>query len=33
MPDTFFLAHSEQLAALTVRHAVPTVYTSPRLAG
>jgi putative ABC transport system substrate-binding protein len=26
MPDAFFLAHSEQLAALTVRHAVPTVY-------
>jgi len=24
--DTFFLAHSEQLAALTVRHVVPTVY-------
>ena len=24
--DTFFLTHSEQLAALTVRHAVPTVY-------
>src|SRR5262245_39407894 len=28
MPDTFFLAHSEQLAALTVRHAMPTVYTA-----
>jgi putative tryptophan/tyrosine transport system substrate-binding protein len=27
MPDSFFLAHSEQLAALAVRHAVPTVYT------
>jgi len=26
MPDAFLLAHSEQLAALTVRHAVPTVY-------
>src|SRR5262245_17866722 len=26
MPDTLFLAHSEQLAALTVRHAMPTVY-------
>ena len=26
MPDTLFLAHSEQLGALTVRHAVPTVY-------
>jgi len=26
MPDTLFLAHSEQLGALTVSHAVPTVY-------
>jgi len=26
MPDLFFYARSEQLAALTVRHAVPTVY-------
>jgi len=26
MPDTLFLAHSEQLGALTIRHAVPTVY-------
>src|SRR5262249_5036922 len=24
--DPFFLTHSEHLAALTVRHAVPTVY-------
>jgi putative ABC transport system substrate-binding protein len=24
MPDPFFLAHNEQLAALTVRHAVPS---------
>jgi putative ABC transport system substrate-binding protein len=26
MPDVFFNARSEQLAALTVRHAVPSVY-------
>jgi putative ABC transport system substrate-binding protein len=25
-PDNFFTAHSEQLATLTVRHAMPTVY-------
>jgi putative tryptophan/tyrosine transport system substrate-binding protein len=25
-PDTFFTTRSEQLAALTVRHAVPTIY-------
>jgi putative ABC transport system substrate-binding protein len=25
-PDTFFTGRSEQLAALTVRHAVPTIY-------
>jgi putative ABC transport system substrate-binding protein len=24
--DSFFTSHSEQLAALTVRHAVPTIY-------
>jgi len=32
MPDTFFLAHTEQLAALTVRHAMPTVYAYRRFA-
>jgi putative tryptophan/tyrosine transport system substrate-binding protein len=26
MPDPFFLAHNEQLAALTVRHAVPSMH-------
>ena len=26
MPDQLFLARSEQLAALTVRHAVPAIY-------
>ena len=26
MPDPLFLARSEQLAALTVRHAVPSVH-------
>src|SRR5262249_21489416 len=26
VPDTFFTARSEQLAALTVRHAVPAIY-------
>ena len=25
-PDTLFTAHSKQLAALTVRHALPAVY-------
>jgi putative tryptophan/tyrosine transport system substrate-binding protein len=25
-PDTFFTARSEQLAKLTVRHAMPAVY-------
>src|ERR1700680_3634239 len=27
-PDTFFYARSEKLAALTVRHAIPTIFTS-----
>jgi putative tryptophan/tyrosine transport system substrate-binding protein len=26
MPDTFFTARSEQLGALTLRHAVPAIY-------
>jgi ABC-type uncharacterized transport system substrate-binding protein len=26
MPDTFFTAHSEQLALLALRHAVPAIY-------
>jgi len=26
MPDVFFIARSEQLAALTVRHAIPAIY-------
>jgi putative ABC transport system substrate-binding protein len=26
--DTFFAMHSEQLAALTIRHAVPTIHQS-----
>ena len=25
-PDAFFISRSEQLAALTVRHAVPTIF-------
>ena len=25
-PDAFFISHSEQLAALTLRHAVPAIY-------
>ena len=25
--DAFFYSHSEQLAALTVRHAIPAVFT------
>ena len=31
-PDTFFTARSEQLAALTVRHAVPTIYQNREFA-
>jgi putative ABC transport system substrate-binding protein len=30
--DTFFIDRSEQLAALTVRHAVPTIYQSRKFA-
>ena len=28
-PDGFFVSRSEQLAALTLRHAVPTIYQIP----
>jgi putative tryptophan/tyrosine transport system substrate-binding protein len=31
-PDTFFYARSEKLAALTVRHAIPTIFTSREFA-
>ena len=31
-PDNFFTAHSEQLATLTVRHAMPAVYEFRRFA-
>jgi putative ABC transport system substrate-binding protein len=31
-PDTFFTARTEQLAALTVRHAVPTIYQNREFA-
>jgi putative ABC transport system substrate-binding protein len=31
-PDTFFTSRREQLAALTVRHAVPTIYQNREFA-
>ena len=31
-PDIFFSSHSEQLAALAVRHAVPTIYQNREFA-
>jgi putative tryptophan/tyrosine transport system substrate-binding protein len=31
-PDTFFYARSEKLAALTLRHAIPTIFTSREFA-
>ena len=32
VPDIFFSGHSEQLAALAVRHAVPTIYQNREFA-